>query len=94
MMMWLWNQDGTDRTGKKPLKEKKMDFIAYRTACFDVQSRKLEWDVIKIYKAVDSVWADESTTVVYQIPQDLDWRKLLILKLNHKHMQKGTFFLC
>lgn len=29
--------------------------IAYRTACFDVQSRKLEWDVIKIHKAVDSV---------------------------------------
>lgn len=49
-----------------------MDFISYRTACFDVQSRKLEWDVIKIYKAVDSVWADESTTVVDQIPQDLD----------------------
>lgn len=49
-----------------------MDFIAYRTACFDVQSRKLEWDVIKIYKAVDSVWADESPTVVHQIPQDLD----------------------
>lgn len=35
-------------------RKREMDFIAYRTACFDVQSRKLEWDVIKIYKAVDS----------------------------------------
>lgn len=41
---------------KKAIEGKKeIDFIAYRTACFDVQSRKLEWDVIKIYKAVDSV---------------------------------------
>lgn len=40
---------------KKAIEGKKLDFIAYRTACFDVQSRKLEWDVIKIYKAVGSV---------------------------------------
>lgn len=30
-------------------------FIAYGTACFDMQRRKLEWDVIKTFKTVDSV---------------------------------------
>lgn len=40
---------------KKAIEGKKVDCIAYRTACFEVQSRKLEWDVIKIYKAVGLV---------------------------------------
>jgi len=35
--------------GKKAIEGKKMGFrfIASRTACFDTQMRKLEWDVIK-----------------------------------------------
>lgn len=57
-----------------------------------MQSRKLEWDVIKIYNAVDSVWADESPTVVHQIPQGLDERGFLILELNQKHTKEGSFF--
>lgn len=39
----------------KGKKEMDFRFISCRTACFDMQRRKLEWDVSKIYKTVDSV---------------------------------------
>lgn len=41
-------------------------FIAYGTACFDTQRRKLEWNVIK---TCGFSWSDEGSTV-HQISQD------------------------